>query len=106
MTCHDKSMYRVTLLYPKIGDASFDHDYYSATHMPLVASKLGDICDSWSVDKVVNGRFEAIGYLYINDPQAFGAAMAENREEFTQDIANCTTIAPEVVLSEISAGSN
>jgi len=32
----------VTILYPKTDDATFDMDYYTSTHMPMLAKALGD----------------------------------------------------------------
>ena len=31
----------MTILYPKTDDATFDMDYYTSTHMPMVAKALG-----------------------------------------------------------------
>ena len=49
-------MNRVTILYPKTEGASFDLDYYSTSHMPLLAERLGDHCKGWGVDKVSAAR--------------------------------------------------
>lgn len=95
-------MYRVSILYPKTDGTTFDHEYYCTSHMPMVAGKLGDTCQSWSVDKVVDGPFEAIGYLVVNDLAAFGASMAEHGAEIMGDVPNYTQISPQLVVSEIA----
>jgi uncharacterized protein (TIGR02118 family) len=98
----DPGMYRVSILYPKTDGTTFDHEYYRSTHMPMVASKLGATCQSFSVDKVVDGDFEAIGYLVVDDLAAFGAKMAENGAEIMGDVPNYTAITPQMVVSEIA----
>lgn len=95
-------MYRVSIHYPKTEGTTFDHDYYKDRHMPLVASKLGDTCQSWSVDKVMDGPLEAIGYLVVDDLGAFGAKMTEHGAEIMGDVANYTGITPQLVVSEIT----
>lgn len=95
-------MYRVTILYPTTDGATFDHEYYRTTHMPLLAERLGDNCTGWSTDKVIDGPFEAIGYVHVTDMGAFGAAMGEHAGEILGDVANYTAIAPQLVVSEIT----
>ncbi|MDX6231894.1 MAG: hypothetical protein QOH68_862 [Nocardioidaceae bacterium] len=96
-------MFRIALLYPASDGTGFDHDYYVNTHMPLVAERLGEVCQGWSTDRPVGGRLVAIGYLTVTDQAEFGRLMQANRDEFTADIANCTGSTPEVVFSEIIA---
>ena len=95
-------MFRVSIHYPKTEGATFDHEYYKTTHMPLVASKLGDNCTSWGVDKVIDGPLEAIGYLVVKDLGEFGAAMAANGAEIMGDVPNYTSITPQLVVAEIT----
>ena len=95
-------MFRIAILYPKTEGCSFDHGYYKETHMPMVASKLGVNCTSWGVDQVIDGPFEAIGYLIVDDVAGFGGTMAEHGAEIMGDIPNYTTIAPQVVVSQIA----
>jgi uncharacterized protein (TIGR02118 family) len=96
-------MFRVTILYPKTDGASFDHDYYRTSHLPMVADRLGDNCTSWSADQVVDGPFEAIGYLHVDDLDAFGTAMATHAGEILGDVANYTSIQPQLVVGKINA---
>lgn len=97
-----RAMYRVSIQYPKTEGQTFDHDYYKDSHMPLVASKLGETCQSWSVDKVMDGPFEAIGYLVVDDLGSFGAKMTEHGAEIIGDVANYTGITPQLIVSEIT----
>lgn len=69
----------------------------------MVAARLGENCTSWGVDKVISGPYVAIGYLVVSDLDAFGASMAEHGAEIIGDVANYTSIAPEMVVSELAA---
>jgi uncharacterized protein (TIGR02118 family) len=94
-------MNRVTILYPKTEGASFDLDYYTTSHMPLLASRLGDNCKGWGVDKVVSGPFEAIGWALVDDMDRFNGAMKEHGAEIMGDVANYTTIQPTLVIGDV-----
>ena len=95
-------MYRIAILYPKTDGATFDHDYYRTSHMPMVADRLGDNCTGFGVDKVLDGPFEAIGYLHVDDLARFGESMGSHGAEIIGDVANYTSIAPQMVVSEVS----
>ena len=96
-------MFRVSILYPTTEGASFDHDYYLKSHIPMVADRLGANCTSWGVDKVLDGPYVAIGYLVVDDLTAFQTSMAEHGAEIIGDVANYTTIAPQLVVSQLVA---
>jgi uncharacterized protein (TIGR02118 family) len=96
-------MFRVAILYPATEGAAFDHDYYVKSHIPMVAGHLGANCTSWGVDKVLDGPYVAIGYLVVDDLTAFQASMAEHGAEIIGDVANYTTIAPQLVVSQLVA---
>ena len=42
-------MIRVSVLYPNTDGNTFDHEYFLATHMPLVADRCGDPLRKWEV---------------------------------------------------------
>jgi uncharacterized protein (TIGR02118 family) len=94
-------MYRIAILYPKTDGTTFDHDYYRDSHMPMLAERLGDNCTSFGVDKVLDGPYEAIGYVHIDDLGRFGEAMNTHGAEIIGDVANYTAIAPQLVVSQI-----
>jgi uncharacterized protein (TIGR02118 family) len=95
------AMYRISILYPKTEGTTFDHDYYTASHMPMLADRLGDNCTGWGADKVIDGPFEAIGYVHVGDLGAFGATMTEHGAEILGDVPNYTGITPQLVVSEV-----
>ena len=42
--CQTAPMICMTILYPKADDSTFDMEYYTSTHMPMVAKAFGDAC--------------------------------------------------------------
>ena len=61
-------MIRVSVLYPQ--GSTFDFDYYTTKHMPMVAEKIGSGLVRWEVDKGIATNqptpFVAIGHMYFN----------------------------------------
>ena len=103
-----KGMLKVTIMYPNEEGKTFDMDYYSSKHMPMVAGLLGDALKGYAIDKGISGRtpgepvpFLAIGYLYIESAEAYNAAFGPNAKQILDDIPNYTNIKPKVQISEV-----
>lgn len=103
-------MIRVSVLYPSTEGASFDMDYYLGSHIPMVADRLGEALQGWSVDQGVAGGapgqsppFVAVGHLQFESVEAFQAAFAPHTAEILGDVANYTTITPAMQISEVLA---
>ena len=103
-----KGMIKVTILYPNGEGKTFDMDYYSNNHMPMVARLLGDSLKFFEIDKGVMGQrpdveipFLAIGYLYFDELSDFQNAFAPNAEIIRDDIHNYTNIQPLIQISEV-----
>lgn len=103
-----KGMIKVTLLYENGEGKTFDMDYYSKKHMPLVARLLGDSLKLLAIDKGIAGRtpddsipYLGIGYLYFNTLSAYQSSFGPNAKEIVGDIPNFTNIQPVVQISEI-----
>jgi uncharacterized protein (TIGR02118 family) len=93
-------MIRVSVLYPKTEGATFDHDYYANSHVPLAVSTWG--LAGAEIDKGINGPYEAAVHFTFESLDAMGAAMANEGTAAVQaDVANYTTIVPEMQISEI-----
>ena len=93
-------MIRLSVLYPKTEGASFDHDYYANSHVPLAVSTWG--LAGAEIDKGINGPYEAAVHFTFESLDAMGAAMANEGTAAVQaDVANYTTIVPEMQISEI-----
>ncbi len=103
-----KGMIKVTILYPNSDGKTFDMDYYSNKHMPMVASLLGDSLKLLAIDEGIAGRtpdepipYLAIGYLYFDELSAYQNAFGSNAEKIVNDIPNYTNIQPIIQISEI-----
>ena len=93
-------MIRLSVSYPSSDTSTFDHDYYSATHVPLMTSTWNPL--STSVDKGVNGPNVAAVHCTFETMDALQAAMGNpGTAAVIADVANYTNIAPVMQISEI-----
>jgi uncharacterized protein (TIGR02118 family) len=90
-----------SVLYPKTDGASFDHDYYINTHVPLAVEAWGLDPAQARIEKGIDGPYEAAVHFTFDSTDAMGAALASERTgEVMADVANYTTIAPVTQTSE------
>ncbi len=93
-------MIRLSVLYPKTEGATFDHDYYRNTHVPLACQAWG--LDGAQIDKGVDGPYEAAVHFTFDSLEAIGEAMGKpGTAEVMADVPNYTTIVPVMQTSEI-----
>jgi uncharacterized protein (TIGR02118 family) len=93
-------MIRMSVLYPSTDGATFDHDYYKTTHVPLAVKAWG--LDGAEIDKGVNGPYVAGVHFKFASMDALNAAMGSpDTGAVLTDVANFTTIAPVLQTSEI-----
>jgi uncharacterized protein (TIGR02118 family) len=91
---------RLSVFYPSAEGATFDHDYYRETHVPLAMRAWG--LSEAEIDKGVDGPYVAAVHFEFDSVDALGAAMAaEATGEVLADVANYTNIAPVLQTSEI-----
>lgn len=93
--------------YPTDNDTKFDHDYYSTTHMALVAEHMGPHLTGASASKGLGGPgpgtptpFHAIATLTFADQAAMDAAMAAAGPVIA-DIPNFTDSPPHMMVGEV-----
>ena len=103
-----KGMVKVTILYPNADGKTFDTDYYSNKHMPMVADLLGEALKFFKIDKGIAGRtpdepipYLAIGYLYFDKLSDYEDAFAPVAGQIIGDIPNYTNTQPVLQISEI-----
>lgn len=103
-----KGMIKVTILYPNGEGKTFDMDYYSKKHMPMLKTLMGDSLKLLEIDKGISGRtpdepipYLAIGYLYFDKLSAYQNSFGPNAEKIVGDIPNYTNIQPIVQISEV-----
>ena len=101
-------MVKVAILYPNGVGKTFDMDYYSTKHMPMVAGLFGDAMKAMAIDKGMAGRtpeepmpYLAVGYFYFNQLADYENAFGPNAEKILSDIPNYTNIQPVVQISEV-----
>ena len=93
-------MIRLSVFYPATEGATFDHDYYANSHVPLAVKTWG--LEGAEIDKGVNGPYVAAVHFTFESLEAMGAAMsAPGTGEIMADVANYTTIQPVMQTSEI-----
>jgi uncharacterized protein (TIGR02118 family) len=93
-------MIRFSVFYPSGDDTTFDHDYYRDKHVPLAVSSWG--LDGAEIDKGVDGPYVAAVHFKFASQDALGTAMGSpGTGAVMADVANYTTIAPVLQISEI-----
>jgi len=92
-------MIRLSVFYPTTEGATFDHDYYANSHVPLAVKTWG--LPGAEIDKGVNGPYVAVVHFTFESLEAMQAAMGgEGTGELMADMANFTTITPVLQTSE------
>ena len=93
-------MIRLSVMYPSTDGATFDHDYYRDSHVPLAMRTWG--LDSAEIDKGIDGPYVAAVHFTFESLEAMQSAMgAEGTGDVIADVANYTTIAPVMQTSEV-----
>ena len=93
-------MIRFSVLYPAADGATFDHDYYRDTHVPLACRTWG--LESAEIDQGVDGPYVAAVHFLFPSLEALGEAMAvPGTADITADVPNYTTITPVRQVSEV-----
>ena len=99
---------KVMILYPNEAGKTFNMDYYSKNHMPMVANLFGESLKSYTIDKGLSGRtpeepvpYVAMGCFYFDQLSDYENAFGPNAEKILGDIPNYTDIQPVVQISEV-----
>jgi uncharacterized protein (TIGR02118 family) len=93
-------MIRVSVLYPKSEGATFDHEYYRTTHVPMAVN--GWKPARTEIDKGVDGPFEAAVHFFFESAERFQACMGlPVTGELMADLPNYTNIKAQIQVSEV-----
>ncbi|MGD1945494.1 MAG: EthD family reductase [Croceivirga sp.] len=99
---------KVMLLYPNEEGKSFDINYYSKKHMPMVAAFFGDALKGYGIEKGVDSTFPkektphvAIGYFLFDSVEDYYNSFGPNTDKILNDIPNYTSIQPVIQITEI-----
>jgi uncharacterized protein (TIGR02118 family) len=91
-------MIKVSVMYPKGDDITFDMEYYKNTHMEIVGRTMNPA--KVEIDAAIDGPYVAIGHLYFDSHEAMGAGLAEAGEA-TADVPNFTNAQPAFQISQL-----
>ena len=104
-------MIKVSVMYPNIPDARFDHAYYRDKHMPLVKTRMGEHCKYYTVDKGIAGgapgtpaTYIGMCHIFSDSVESFQAGFGPHAKEILADIANYTDLKPVMQISEVVVG--
>lgn len=95
-------MIRLSVFYPAGDGATFDHDYYRNTHVPLAVR-------TWQprtaeIDRGLDGPYVAAVHFTFDSSEALREAMsAAGTADIQADVANYTNITPVRQISEIGS---
>ncbi len=91
-------MIRVSVMYPKGDDVTFDMDYYKSTHMEIVQRTMSPA--KTEIDSGIDGPYIAIGHLFFESLDAMQAGLG-GAGEATADIVNFTNAQAAFQLSQV-----
>ena len=92
-------MIKLNVSYPSGERSTFDHDYYSSTHIPLCNSSFSST--KTEVDKGIDGPSVAAVTFYFESIEKMQEAFANPKmADVMADVANYTNIAPVMQVSE------
>ena len=93
---------RLSVFYPSGEGATFNHDYYRDSHVPLCVKTWG--LEGAEIDKGVDGPYVAAVHFKFESMDALQAAMGNpGTGDIMADVANYTSISPVLQTSEIVA---
>lgn len=94
-------MIKVSVMYPRSDESTFDLAYYAEHHMGLLRQRLGSRLRDSEVDEVLDGPYHAACHLLFNDLDDFNGGMAEHGQEIMSDIPNYTNTSPVILVSRV-----
>lgn len=104
-------MIKVSVMYPHVAGARFDHAYYRDKHLPMVKSRMGANCKSYTIDKGIAGgtpgsqpSYVGMCHLFCDSVEAFQAGFGPHAAEIMADIPNYTDLTPVIQISEVVVG--
>lgn len=104
----EKGMIKISVIYPAGEGKTFDWEYYTSKHVPMVKSLLGNAVKAITVDKGIGGRtpgsaapYVAMFHMYFETIEAYQNSFGPNAEKIRNDIPNYTNIQPIIQISEV-----
>lgn len=104
-------MIKVSVMYPNVPGARFNHEYYRDTHMPLVKARMGKYCKYYTVDKGLSGdapetapTYVGMCHIFCDSVESFQAGFGPHAAEIMADIPKYTDLSPVIQISEVVVG--
>jgi uncharacterized protein (TIGR02118 family) len=104
----ERPMITVNVLYPNKDGAKFDMNYYLTSHIPMVKRVLGGALKGCVVEQGLGGAapgtkadFSVLCHLRFDSVEAFEAAFGPVAPQIQNDVANYSSVAPVIQLSEV-----
>jgi uncharacterized protein (TIGR02118 family) len=104
----ERTMIKVSVMYPNSPGTRFDHDYYREKHLPLIQSRLGATLKYYTIDKGLAGgaadapaAYVAMCHLLCDSIEAYRTSFGPHAQEIGGDIHNFTDVTPMVQISEV-----
>ena len=101
-------MIKVSVMYSYKPNVRFDHDYYSARHLPLIKDRMGAALRYYTIDKGLSdkdgnfpGAYIAMCHLLCDSLDEYRSAFAPHAHEIDGDIRNFTDVTPIIQISEV-----
>lgn len=100
-------MTKVSVLYPNGDGHTFDMEYYTQKHLPMVGGLLGDTLKGSALERGLGGpegsaaAYLVMSHLYYDSVEAFEASFGPNAEKIMADIPNYTNTQPVIQISEV-----
>ncbi len=101
-------MIKVSVMYPKQQDTTFDMKYYLEHHMTMVRKLLGRSLKGTSVEQGISGMepgssapYVAMGHLLFESTQDFQSSFGPHAPAIVGDIPNYTNSQPVIQISEV-----
>ena len=99
---------KVQVMYPQTQNSTFDMEYYTQKHLPMVAELFGDSVKGSSLDKGISGpmpdapkSFMVIASLYFDKAEDFSNAFAIHAPAIVEDMPNYTNVEPVIQINEV-----
>lgn len=101
-------MVKVSVLYPKQSDTTFDMAYYLNSHMKMVQQLLGIRLKGIAVEEGLSGMqpgsspaYAAMGHLLFESVSDFQASFGTHAQTIVGDVPNYTNSQPIIQISDV-----